>query len=138
MSKKKKQVNSALKEYLKHKGLSKEERKECIDILHNIIEQYQEMTQTIEEAEGEEESDEIDMEIVFCYGCKYLTYDQPAGFTSEPTFHCTLHNLQTDPLGLCSWGVPSDEEEEIPFFKQEPISADISTTHCCERNYFWY
>lgn len=138
---KKKELNSALNKYLKQKGLSKDERKECIDILHNVIKQYKEMIKTVEDAENELEIEttEEDMEVVFCCGCRYMTYDQAAGFTAEPTFHCQLHNLQTSPLGLCSWGSPvEDEEEEIPFQKQENIIADISLNHCCAKNYDWW
>lgn len=138
MSKKeqKQEVNRALKEYLKYKGLSKEDRKKCISILHDMIDQYDDI-----KAQIETEEDDLDeeMEILFCYGCKYMSYDQPAGFTAEPRFHCTLHDLETHPLFLCSWGAPADDDEEVPYIPREKITADISLDHTCHQDLrYWY
>lgn len=136
--KKKKQhrqkINNALKSYLKYKGLSKEDRKDCIELLHNMIDQYDDIKTQIESEEQEDE-----MELVFCYGCSYMSYDQPAGFTAEPRFYCSLHDKETNPLFLCSWGTPAPEDEDIPYIPQEHIIADIGLDHTCHQDLrYWY
>lgn len=131
------EINRALKEYLKYKGLSKKDRKQCIHILHDMIDQYDDIKVQLEA--NNDESLEEEMDIIFCYGCKYMSYDQPAGFTAEPRFHCSLHDLETSPLGMCSWGIPAGEEEEIPYIPKEKIIADISLNHCCNQDLrYWY
>lgn len=132
---KKQKINSALEEYLKYKGLSKQDRKDCKGLLHNMIDQYEDIKAQIEAEENEEE----EMELTFCYGCSYMSYDQPAGFTAEPRFYCSLHDKDTHPLFLCSWGMPAPDEEDVPYVPRENITADISLDHTCHQDLrYWY